>query len=133
MGLKAALSRVFAAWVNRDLSRTRTNSVTLQQKTFQYLIQSAKDTAFGKDHHFESIHNYDNFKKLVPIRDYEDLRPYIDRVTHGEENILWPGKPEYLAKTSGTTSGVKYIPITKESMPEHIKAARNALLNYIHE
>ena len=133
MGLKAALSRVFAAWVNRDLNRTRTNSVALQQKTFQYLIQSAKDTAFGKDHHFESIHNYENFKKLVPIRDYEDLRPYIDRVTHGEENILWPGKPEYLAKTSGTTSGVKYIPITKESMPEHIKAARNALLNYIHE
>src|SRR5579872_659835 len=133
MGLKAALSRVFAAWVNRDLNRTRTNSVTLQQKAFQYLIQSAKDTAFGKDHHFESIHNYDNFKKLVPIRDYEDLRPYIDRVTHGEEDILWPGKPKYLAKTSGTTSGVKYIPITKESMPEHIKAARNALLNYIHE
>jgi len=133
MGLKAALSRVFAAWVNRDLNHIRTNSVALQQKTFEYLIDKAKDTAFGKDHHFESIHNYENFKKLVPIRDYEDLRPYIDRVTHGEENILWPGKPEYLAKTSGTTSGVKYIPITKESMPEHIKAARNALLNYIHE
>jgi hypothetical protein len=69
----------------------------------------------------------------VPVRDYEDLRPYIDRETRGEENILWPGKPEYLAKTSGTTSGVKYIPISKESMPEHIRAARNALLNYIHE
>ncbi|MFI5163205.1 MAG: GH3 auxin-responsive promoter family protein [Sphingobacteriales bacterium] len=133
MGLKAALSRVFAAWVNRDLNHIRRNSVALQQKTFNHLIATAKDTAFGKDHHFESIHNYENFKKLVPIRDYEDLRPYIDRVTHGEENILWPGKPEYLAKTSGTTSGVKYIPISKESMPEHIKAARNALLNYIHE
>ncbi len=133
MGLKAALSRVFAAWVNRDLNHIRADSVALQQKTFNYLVATAKDTAFGKDHHFESIHNYGNFKKLVPVRDYEDLRPYIDRVTHGEENILWPGKPEYLAKTSGTTSGVKYIPITKESMPEHIKAARNALLNYIHE
>jgi GH3 auxin-responsive promoter len=133
MGLKAALSRAFAAWINRDLNHIRSNSVALQQKTFKHLIATAKDTAFGKDHHFESIYNYENFKKLVPIRDYEDLRPYIDRVTHGEENILWPGKPEYLAKTSGTTSGVKYIPISKESMPEHIKAARNALLNYIHE
>ncbi|HWD87366.1 MAG TPA: GH3 auxin-responsive promoter family protein [Mucilaginibacter sp.] len=133
MGLKAALSRVFAAWVSRDINRIRTRSVALQQKTFQYLISKGKDTAFGKDHHFESIHNYENFKKLVPIRDYEDLRPYIDRITHGEESILWPGKPEYLAKTSGTTSGVKYIPISRESMPKHIRAARNALLNYIHE
>jgi hypothetical protein len=133
MGLKAALSRVFAAWVNRDLNRIRTRSVELQQQTFQYLIATAKNTAFGKDHVFDSIRTYDDFKKQVPIRDYEDLRPYIDRVTHGDEDILWPGKPEYLAKTSGTTSGVKYIPISKESMPEHIKAARNALLNYIHE
>lgn len=133
MGLKASLSRVFAAWVNRDLNRIRTQSVELQQQTFKHLINTAKNTAFGKDHGFDSIHTYDDFKKQVPICDYEDLRPYIDRVTHGEEDILWPGKPEYLAKTSGTTSGVKYIPITKESMPEHIKAARNALLNYIHE
>ena len=133
MGLKAAFSRVFAAWVSRDINRIRRDSVALQQKTFEYLIAQAKETAFGKDHHFGSIKTYNDFKKNVPIRDYEDLRPYIDRITQGEENILWPGKPEYLAKTSGTTSGVKYIPITKESMPEHIKAARNALLNYIHE
>ncbi|HTI57385.1 GH3 auxin-responsive promoter family protein [Mucilaginibacter sp.] len=133
MGLKAALSRVFASWVSRDIDRVRVDSVALQQKTFDYLITQAKDTVFGKDHHFGSIKNYEDFKKNVPVRDYEDLRSYIDRITAGEENILWPGKPEYLAKTSGTTSGVKYIPITKESMPEHIKAARNALLNYIHE
>jgi len=133
MGLKAALSRVFAAWVSRDINRIRRDSVALQQKAFEYLIAQTKETAFGKDHHFGSIKTYEDFKKNVPVRDYEDLRPYIDRITQGEENILWPGKPEYLAKTSGTTSGVKYIPITKESMPEHIKAARNALLNYIHE
>ena len=133
MGLKAVLSRYFAAWVTRDLDRVRKNSVALQQKTFQYLIDKAKDTEFGRDHYFESISTYADLNEQVPIRDYEDLRPYIERVTHGEVDILWPGKPEYLAKTSGTTSGVKYIPITKESMPEHIKAARNALLNYIHE
>ena len=133
MGLKAALSKVFAAWVNKDLDKIRKNSVALQHKTFQHLISNAKNTAFGKDHQFDSISSYDDFKKQVPIRDYEDLRPYIDRVTHGDPDILWPGKPEYLAKTSGTTSGIKYIPISKESMPEHIKAARNALLSYIYE
>jgi hypothetical protein len=133
MGLKAILSKVFAAWINRDLNNIRSNALSLQKKTFSHLINTAKQTSFGADHHFSNIHTYDDFKKNVPIRDYEGLRPYIDRVTAGEENILWPGKPEYLTKTSGTTSGVKYIPISKESMPEHIKAARNALLNYIHE
>jgi hypothetical protein len=133
MGLKAALSRVFAAWINKDLNHIRSHSVALQQQTFLQLINRAKNTSFGRDHHFEQISTYDDFKKRVPIRDYEDLRPYIDRITHGEADVLWPGKPEYLAKTSGTTSGVKYIPISAESMPEHIKAARNALLSYIHE
>jgi hypothetical protein len=133
MGLKALLSKVFAAWVNRDLDNIRHNSGLLQQRTFKYLVGHAQNTAFGRDHHFEKIGSYDDFKKQVPIRDYEDLRPYIDRITQGQADILWPGKPEYLAKTSGTTSGVKYIPISKESMPEHIKAARNALLSYIYE
>ncbi|MGF7040755.1 GH3 auxin-responsive promoter family protein [Mucilaginibacter lappiensis] len=133
MGLKSALSKVFAALVNRELNQVRKNAVSLQQKTFTDLIHAARDTDFGKAHHFAQINNYDDFKKNVPIHDYEDLRPYIDRVVNGEENVLWPGKPAYLAKTSGTTSGVKYIPISKESMPEHIKAARNALLSYIHE
>ena len=133
MGLKAALSKVFAAIVNRQLNNTRHNAVKLQQKTFSELIFQAKDTAFGRDHMFAGINSYDDFKKNVPIRDYEDLRPYIERVTHGEADVLWPRKPAYLAKTSGTTSGVKYIPISKESMPQHIKAARNALLSYIHE
>ncbi|ASU34487.1 GH3 auxin-responsive promoter family protein [Mucilaginibacter xinganensis] len=133
MGFKAALSKPFAAIVNGRLNKLRKNAVALQQKTFQQLIHKAKDTAFGADHHFGQISTYDDFKRTVPVRDYEQLRPYIDRVTKGEENVLWPGKPAYLSKTSGTTSGVKYIPISKESMPEHIKAARNALLSYIHE
>src|SRR5258708_16888020 len=133
MGLKAILGRIFAGWVNKDLNNIRNNSLAFQQKTFLHLIAQAKDTSFGRDHQFEKISTYDDFKKYIPIRDYEDLRPYIDRITHGEPDVLWPGKPEYLAKTSGTTSGVKYIPISKESMPEHIKAARNALLSYIHE
>ncbi|MBS7563759.1 GH3 auxin-responsive promoter family protein [Mucilaginibacter sp. Bleaf8] len=133
MGLKSVLSKAFAAWVNLDLNRIRSQGVALQQKTLQQLVRHATNTAFGNDHHFASIKTYADFKKQVPVRDYEDLRPYIDRLTQGEANVIWPGKPAYLAKTSGTTSGVKYIPISKESMPEHIKAARNALLSYIHE
>ncbi|SEM68804.1 GH3 auxin-responsive promoter [Mucilaginibacter gossypiicola] len=133
MGLKSALSKVFAAFVNRELDKLRKNAVSFQQRAFTDLVHAAKNTSFGKDHQFEKINNYEDFKRLVPVHDYEDLRPYIDRVVNGEEDVLWPGKPAYLAKTSGTTSGVKYIPISKESMPEHIKAARNALLSYIHE
>ena len=133
MGLKAALSKPFAAIVNSQLNILRKNAVQLQQKTFEYLISQAKNTAFGKTHRFNEINSYNDFKKNVPVYDYEDLRGYIERVTQGEENVLWPGKPAYLAKTSGTTSGVKYIPISKESMPQHIKAARNTLLSYIYE
>jgi hypothetical protein len=133
MGLKSVLSKVFAALVNRELNQLRKNALALQQNTFSSLIHQAKDTAFGKAYNFSQINSYEDFKRNVPIHDYEDLRPYIDRVVKGEENVLWPGKPKYLAKTSGTTSGVKYIPISKESMPQHIKAARNALLAYIHE
>ncbi|MBB5639240.1 phenylacetate-coenzyme A ligase PaaK-like adenylate-forming protein [Pedobacter cryoconitis] len=133
MGLKAALSKPFAAFIVKGVNKWKKDAVTAQKETLLQLIDSAKNTAFGKDHQFSSVKNYEDFKKQVPIRDYEQLRPYIDRVVAGEKDVMWKGKPAYFAKTSGTTSGAKYIPISKESMPEHLKAARNALLTYIHE
>ena len=133
MGLKAALSKPFAAFVVRGIDKWKRNAVKAQHDTLMKLVRSAMHTAFGKDHKFASIKNYDDFKRLVPVKDYEALRPYIDRVVAGEQDVMWSGKPRYFAKTSGTTSGVKYIPISAESMPEHIKAARNALLTYVHE
>ncbi len=133
MGLKAALSKPFAAWVVKRIDKWKKNALKAQENVFHSLIRSAAETVFGQDHQFSSIKNYEDFKAKVPIRDYESLRPYIDRVVAGEKNILWKGKPQYFAKTSGTTSGIKYIPISKKSMPQHIKAARNALLTYIHE
>jgi phenylacetate-coenzyme A ligase PaaK-like adenylate-forming protein len=133
MGLKAALSKPFAAFIVRGIKKWKQNPVAAQQKTLRHLVASAKHTAFGKDHGFASINSYADFKKQVPVRDYEGLRPYLDRVIAGESDVMWKGKPEYFAKTSGTTSGAKYIPISKESMPEHVKAARNALLTYIAE
>ena len=133
MGIKSSLSKVFASFVIKNIETWKFNAVDAQQRTLQKLVSEAKHTVFGVDHHFQDIKNYQDFKERVPIRDYEELRPYIDRVVEGEPDILWKNKPQYFAKTSGTTSGVKYIPISKESMPEHIKAARNALLTYIHE
>lgn len=133
MGIKAALSKPFAAWAVKGINKWKSNALKAQEETLQILLKTASSTAFGKDHQFSLIKNYQDFKVNVPIRDYEELRPYIDRVVAGESDVLWKGKPLYFAKTSGTTSGVKYIPLSKESMPEHIKAARNALLTYIHE
>jgi len=97
------------------------------------LIQQAKNTAFGRAHDFSGIKSYDDFKTRVPVKDYEGLKPYFERVKNGEADVLWRGRPLYLSKTSGTTSGIKYIPITRESIPNHIRSTRNALLSYIHE
>jgi hypothetical protein len=133
MGIKSFLAKPIAAFAVKQIEKWKNRPLEAQKKVFNKIIEQAKDTSFGKDHAFATIKNYEDFKQNIPVADYEELRPYIERVAGGEENVLWPGKPLYLAKTSGTTSGVKYIPISKESMPEHIKAARNALLCYIHE
>jgi phenylacetate-coenzyme A ligase PaaK-like adenylate-forming protein len=133
MGWKGMLARPFAAWVARKVRRDAANAVAIQHRVMQKIVSQAAQTAFGKDHHFSTIRSHADFTQRVPVRDYESLRPYIDRMVAGEKDVLWPGQPLYLAKTSGTTSGVKYIPLTKESIPFHIEAARNALLMYINE
>ncbi len=133
MSIKSIAARLFASQVVKKTKAWSSNSVATQNKVFQELIRQAKNTQFGKDHHFEQIQTPSDFAQQVPVRDYEQLKPYVDRVVKGEENVLWKGKPLYFAKTSGTTSGAKYIPLTKESMPYHIEAARNAILHYIHE
>ena len=104
-----------------------------QQRWFRRLITEGGNTAFGRDHHLGDVRTVDEFRQAVPIRDYEALKPYVERILTGESNVLWTGKPLYLAKTSGTTSGVKYIPITRDSISNHIDSARDALLNYINE
>lgn len=133
MSLKSFAARIFAKFIDRKTRKWSENPIETQNKVFKHLLETASSTDFGNDHNFKSIKTHQEFTKQVPVRDYEDLRPYVDRVVDGESDVLWPGKPLYYAKTSGTTSGAKYIPITKESMPEHIKAARNAILSYINE
>lgn len=133
LSIKSALAKPFAKMVRKSVMKWVNNPIETQEKVFQKLIKDASNTQFGVDHKFKDIFTHADFVKQVPIRDYEDLKPYVERVVAGEENILWKGKPIYFAKTSGTTSGAKYIPLTKESMPTHVEAARNAILMYIAE
>ena len=133
MSIKSIAAKLFAQKIYNKTQLWANNPIATQKKVLQKLIKEAKQTQFGIDHHFDQIKNEKDFANQVPVRDYEALKPYVDKVVQGQENILWKGKPLYFAKTSGTTSGAKYIPLTKESMPYHIEAARNAILHYIHE
>ena len=133
MSLKSVAAKIFAKIIARKIQKWANHPVETQDKVFRHLIATAQTTAFGKDHGFSHIHSHSDFVQRVPIRDYEELKPFVEKVIQGEESVLWPGKPLYFAKTSGTTSGAKHIPLTKESMPYHIEAARNAILCYINE
>ncbi|MDJ1472999.1 GH3 auxin-responsive promoter family protein [Cytophagaceae bacterium DM2B3-1] len=133
MGIRSFLAKPFASSVVKAQNRWAAAPVESQNAVFQSLLAGGKDTLFGKEHGFSSIRTYEDFKRQVPVRDYEDIKSYIQQVKDGKSDILWKGKPLYFAKTSGTTSGVKYIPISKESIPNHINSARNALLTYVHE
>jgi hypothetical protein len=133
MTVKAALSLPFAKYIVSKNNKWKNNAVKVQHALLLSLVKQAKNTQFGKDHSFSEIANYADWKKNVPVRDYEDLKGYVQEIIDGKEDVLWPGKPFYFCKTSGTTSGEKYIPISKESMPNHITAARDAILSYIAE
>lgn len=133
MSIKSFFARPYANVVHRNINKWSKEAARAQEFLFHKLINQAKKTVFGKEHGFSEITSHEEFVKRVPIRDYEALIPYIEKTKEGEKDVLWPGKPVYFAKSSGTTSGVKYIPLTKESIPNHINSARNALLLYISE
>ncbi len=120
MSLRKLIAKQLAKRAKKKINQWSSKPIETQHKVLKQLIGKAKHTAFGKDHNFDQIQSHKDFIKQVPIADYEGLRPYLDRVVEGETDVLWPGKPLYFAKTSGTTSGMKYIPLTKESMPTHI-------------
>lgn len=130
MGFRSFVIRPFAKAIARDIDRWAANAILEQGRIFQKLIVVGRETAFGRDHDFKNIHTYEDFRDRVPVRDYEGIKDYIERIKHGESDVLWRGRPAYFAKTSGTTSGVKYIPLTKDSVPNHFGTARNALFNY---
>ncbi len=131
MKIKSYLAKPFAGIIQRKIQRAMLTARQDQQKIMTDLIKKGADAEYGKAHFISQVNDYQAFKQAIPIRDYEGFRPYIDKIKEGKHNVLWPGKPIYLAKTSGTTSGAKYIPITADSIPNHINTARNALLSYI--
>ena len=133
MGIRSILSKPLAAIIANQQKTWSSRPGESQAKVFHQIINKAKVTAFGNDHDFLSIKSHKDFVDRVPIRDYEGISTYIKMILEGKSDVLWPGKPVYFAKTSGTTSGTKYIPITKDSIPNHINSARNAILSYIHE
>jgi len=130
MGFRSFVIRPLARRAARSIARWSSNAVAAQETVFRQLLDQGHNTAFGKAHDFDKIKGYEAFRERVPIRDYESLRPWIERIKAGERDVLWPGRPAYFAKTSGTTSGVKYIPLTRDSLPNHFGTARNALFNY---
>lgn len=133
MKIKSFLAKPFAAYIYKGIRKSMSTALQDQDLVFKNLISQASKTDFGKDHQFGEIKSFQDFKQAVPIRDYEAFKPYIEKIKSGKHNVLWKGRPIYFAKTSGTTSGVKYIPISKDSIPNHINTARNALLCYMAE
>ena len=133
MKIKSFLAKPFASYIYKGIRKGMATAVSDQENIFKNLIKTGRNTDFGKESGFSTVNSYEEFKQAVPIRDYEQLRPWIDKIKEGKHNVLWKGKPIYFAKTSGTTSGTKYIPITKDSIPNHINTARNALLCYMAE
>jgi hypothetical protein len=133
MKIKSFLAKPYAAIVHKRIRKEMATAVADQQAIFQQLLKKGARTIFGKDHHLGEAGSYAEYKEAVPIRDYEAFRPYIDQIKSGKMDVLWSGRPMYFAKTSGTTSGVKYIPITKDSISNHIDTAKNALLCYMVE
>ncbi len=133
MKIKSFLAKPFANYIYGKVRKSMSTAVEDQEVLFKDLVKHGMHTEFGKEHHLKEIQTYEDFKKAIPIRDYETIKPYIEKIKEGKQNILWKGQPIYFAKTSGTTSGVKYIPITKQSIHNHIDTARNALLCYMAE
>lgn len=133
MRIKSLLARPFAQYVHKGIQRSMRTALSDQQAILSQLLRQGAKTEYGRSLNISQVPDYDAYKSVVPILDYEGFRPWIERIKAGESNVLWKGRPLYFAKTSGTTSGVKYIPITKDSIPNHIQTARNALLCYMAE
>ena len=133
MKYKSFLAKPYASYVHSRIRKDMSMAVSHQEAILQSLLKNAAKTVFGKDHYFKDVKNGSDFIEAVPVRDYEAFKGYIEKIKTGQENVLWKGKPMYLAKTSGTTSGAKYIPISKDSIHNHIDTAKNALLCYMVE
>src|ERR1700744_2886090 len=111
------------------------NPIDTQQQVFNHLVGSAQFTEYGKKYKFERIDSITDFQKNVPITDYDTLKPYIERILEGSQNILWPSPITWFAKSSGTTSDKsKFIPVSKESLDDnHFRGGKDVLALYLRQ
>src|SRR5678809_981801 len=131
MKIKSFLAKPFASYIYKGIRKDILTAVEDQESVLRQLVKTGRNTEYGREHGLANANSYEEFRQAIPLRDYEQMRPYIQKIKDGKHNVLWKGRPIYFAKTSGTTSGIKYIPISKESIPNHIITARNALLCYM--
>src|SRR5215471_18923578 len=131
MKIKSFLAKPFAAFIYKGIRKDVLSATSDQESILKQLIKIGRITEYGRQHDLANVNSYEEFRQAIPVMEYEQLRPYIQKIKEGKHNILWKGRPIYFAKTSGTTSGIKYIPITKDSIPNHIDSARDALLCYM--
>jgi len=126
------LSSILKKRIN-NINLVNKTPLKTQEKVFKYLIKKGENTLFGIDHFFNNINNYQDFIKQVPLRSYEDLFPYIEKIRLGEKNILWPGNTKLFAKSSGTTNAKsKFIPLSKEALHNcHYKGGKDMLALYL--
>lgn len=104
----------------------------VQSELLDSLINDAQRTEWGKKHHYKSIRSLADFKERIPIQDYDDIKPFVQRIKNGEKDILWPGETNWFAKSSGTTTDKsKFIPVTKDALEEcHFKGGKDMLSIY---
>ncbi|MCS5490779.1 GH3 auxin-responsive promoter family protein [Algoriphagus limi] len=127
----------FMTWIFRSrlgqIESFKQDPDSIQGEVFRELIEAGKQTKFGREFGFSSIRTYTDFSKQVPLFDYEGLKPYIDRVMKGEQEVLWNTEVEWFSKSSGTTSSrSKYIPVTEESLEDcHFKGGKDMVTLYV--
>jgi hypothetical protein len=129
--LSPAISR-FARWRLWSIEKWMSDAATNQFDVWQDLLAAGQYTEFGRKHSFSNVQSLEDFKSTVPIQEYDSLKPYIDRMMKGEENILWNTPISWFAKSSGTTSDKsKFIPVSEESLQDnHYKASKDVLSFY---
>lgn len=132
MNLTSIVGKTFLSR-QKELSRHQTEGTALQQSVFEHLIAAGRQTEYGRQHGFNSINNYDDFTRLVPQNSYEELKGDIDRMRHGEANVLWPGRVKWYAKSSGTTNDKsKFIPVSEEGLKHiHYRGGKDVVAFYL--
>jgi len=132
MNTTKIISKIFNSRL-KEIDRYATHAAELQQAAWARLIRTAKDTEWGKKFDYQSIRNYEDFSNRVPIQNYEEIKPYVERLWAGEQNLLWPSRIRWFAKSSGTTNDKsKFLPVSNDALKDiHYKGGTDAVAIYL--